>query len=182
MLLTKACWHVSQGNSICQCLAKQKHFWAIPLKYYMCIRAKLLQSCPTLCDPMDCSLPSSSVHGIHQARILECVVIPFFSSYHQQHLGSPKHYMCAQLLSHVQLFATPWTATSQTPLSMGILQARILERIAMPSLPCPPPGDLPNPGIELRSLALQVDSLLTEPPGKPKNTAVVAYPFSRGSS
>ena len=35
------------------------------------------QSCPTLYDPMDCSPPSSSVHGILQARILECVVIPF---------------------------------------------------------------------------------------------------------
>ena len=39
--------------------------------------AKLLQSCPTLCDPMDCSLPGSSVHGILQARILEWVAIPF---------------------------------------------------------------------------------------------------------
>ena len=35
------------------------------------------QSCPTLCDPMDCSLPGSSVHGISQARILEWVAIPF---------------------------------------------------------------------------------------------------------
>ena len=34
------------------------------------------QSCPTLCDPMDCSLPRSSVHGIFQARILEWVAIP----------------------------------------------------------------------------------------------------------
>ena len=36
------------------------------------------QSCPTLCDPMDYSPPGSSVHEIHQARILEWVVIPFF--------------------------------------------------------------------------------------------------------
>ena len=39
-------------------------------------------------------------------------------------------------------------------------------------LPCPPPGDLPNPRIEPRSPALQVDSLLSEPPGKSKNTGV----------
>ena len=39
-------------------------------------------------------------------------------------------------------------------------------------LPCPPPGDLPNPGIKLQSPALQVDSLPTEPPEKPKNTGV----------
>ena len=46
---------------------------------------------------------------------------------------------------------------------MGILQARILEWVA-----CPPPGDLPNPGIEPRSPALQGDSLSTEPPRKPR--------------
>ena len=38
--------------------------------------AKWLQSCPTLCNPMDCSLPISSVHGILQARIPEWVAIP----------------------------------------------------------------------------------------------------------
>ena len=39
--------------------------------------AKSLQSCPTLCDPMDCSSPGSSVHRILQARILEWIAIPF---------------------------------------------------------------------------------------------------------
>ena len=38
------------------------------------------QSCPTLCDPMDCGLPGSSVHGILQARILEWIAIPFSSA------------------------------------------------------------------------------------------------------
>ena len=64
--------------------------------------------------------------------------------------------------SSVQLFVISWTVAPQAPLSMGILQARILE-----GLPCPPPGDPPNPGIQLRPVALQVDSLLSEPPGKP---------------
>ena len=64
-------------------------------------------------------------------------------------------------LSRVQLFATPWTVAGQPPLSMGVLQARVLEW-----LPFPSPGDLPNPGIEPRSPALQADSLLSEPPGK----------------
>ena len=41
-----------------------------------CMQAKSLQSCPTLCDPMDCSPPGSSVYGILQARILEWVVMP----------------------------------------------------------------------------------------------------------
>ena len=43
-------------------------------------------------------------------------------------------------------------------------------------------GIIPNPGIELRSSTLQVDSLLAEPPGKPQNTERVAYSFSSGSS
>ena len=67
------------------------------------------QLCPTLCNPVDCSLPASSVHGILQARILE------------------------------------WVAT-------------------------PSPEDLPNPGIELGSPALQVDCLPAELPGKPSFT------------
>ena len=58
---------------------------------------------------------------------------------------------------------------------MGTLQARILEWF-----PCPLPGDLPNPGIEHRSLELQVDSLPTEPPGKPPNTGVGSLSFLQG--
>ena len=42
--------------------------------------SEVAQSCPTLCDPMDCSLPGSSVHGIFQARILELVAISFCRS------------------------------------------------------------------------------------------------------
>ena len=45
---------------------------------------------------------------------------------------------------------------------------------------CPPPGDLPNPGIEPRSPTLQADSLPAEPPGKPKNTAVGSFSLLRG--
>ena len=47
-------------------------------------------------------------------------------------------------------------------------------------LPCPPPGDFPNPGIEPRSPALQADSLLPEPPGKPKNTGVGSLSLLQG--
>ena len=55
--------------------------------------------------------------------------------------------VCAKSLSHVQLHVTPWTVACQAPLSMGILQPRYWS-----GLPCPPPGDLPDPGIELTSL------------------------------
>ena len=61
----------------------------------------------------------------------------------------------------------------QAPLSMGILQARILEWVAMPSSRASSqPRDLSNLGIEPRSPVLQVDSLQSKPPGKPKNTGV----------
>ena len=54
------------------------------------------------------------------------------------------------LVSHVQLFATPCTEDRQTPLSMGFPRQEYWS-----GLPCPSPGDLPNPGIEPRSSALQ---------------------------
>ena len=47
------------------------------LSRLLCVHAKLLHSCPTLCDPIDCSLPGPSVHGILQARILKLVAMPF---------------------------------------------------------------------------------------------------------
>ena len=73
------------------------------------VKVLVTRSCPTLCDPMDCSPSGSSVHGILQARILEWVAIPFSR-------------------------------------------------------------DLPTPGIELRSPALQADSLPSEPLGKPESS------------
>ena len=72
---------------------------------------------------------------------------------------------CASLLSRVWFFVTPWTVACQAPLSMGIFLARYWRNTG---LPCPPPGDLPNPGIEPRSPTLQANSLSSEPPGKPK--------------
>ena len=57
----------------------------------------------------------------------------------------------------------------------GILQARIREWVMIPSL-----GDLPNQGIEPRSPALQADSLLAEPPGKPKNAGVGGLSLLQG--
>ena len=44
---------------------------------FVCVCVLVAQSCPTICDPMDCSLPDFSVHGILQARIVEWIAIPF---------------------------------------------------------------------------------------------------------
>ena len=66
---------------------------------------------------------------------------------------------------HVWLFVTLWTVAHQTPLSMEFSRQEYWSR-----LPCPPPEDLPNPGIKPESPvtpALQADSLCTEPAGKP---------------
>ena len=54
--------------------------------------AKLLQSCPTLHDPMDCSLPGSSVHGSFQTRVLEWVAIAFSNDQPRQHIKKQRHY------------------------------------------------------------------------------------------
>ena len=61
-----------------------------------------------------------------------------------------------QLLSHVQVFATPWTVACQAPLSMGFPRQECWSW-----LPFPSPEDLPDPGIEPRSPALQADDLPT---------------------
>ena len=63
--------------------------------------------------------------------------------------------------SHVQLFAIPWTVAQQAPLSMGFSRQEYQS-----GLPFPPPGTLPDMGIEPASPALQADSLLSEPSGK----------------
>ena len=67
-----------------------------------------------------------------------------------------------QSLSSVRGFVNPWTVAHQAPLSMGFPRQEYWS-----GLPFPSPGNLPDPGIELRSPALQADSLLSEPPGKP---------------
>ena len=75
---------------------------------------------------------------------------------------------CACLLSCVRLFATPWTAAHQVPLSMEFSRQEYWS-----GLPFPPPGDLPNPGLKLMSsasLALQADSLPLSHQGSPSFT------------
>ena len=64
--------------------------------------------------------------------------------------------------SHVWLFAILWTVAHQAPPSMGFSRQEYWSGLTFPS-----PGDLPNPGIETRSPALQADLLTSEPPGKP---------------
>ena len=131
----------------------------------------LTQSCPTLCDPMDCSPPASSVHGILQARTLEWVAMPSSRGSSQRRdwtqvfriqadssLSEPPRkwyinpsniflWLCFPKAREITAKINKWdlrakslqscpslqTVAPQAPLSMVILQARILEWIAMPS-------------------------------------------------
>ena len=90
--------------------------------------AKLLQSCPTLCDPIDGSPPGSSIPGILQARTLEWVAISFSNA--------RKWKVKVKSLSRVRLLATPWTAAYQAPPSMGYSRQEYWSGVPLPS-----PGD-----------------------------------------
>ena len=87
--------------------------------------AKLLQSCPTLCDPIDSSPPGSPVPGILQARTLEWVAVSFSNAW--------KWKVKAKSLSRIRLLATPWTAAYQAPPSMGFSRQEYWSRVPLPS-------------------------------------------------
>ena len=87
--------------------------------------AKSLQSCPTLCYPIDSSPSGSPVPGILQARTLEWVAISFSNTW--------KWKVKVKLLSRVQLFATPWTAAYQAPPSMGFSRQEYWSGVPLPS-------------------------------------------------
>ena len=95
--------------------------------------AKSLQSCPTLCSPIDGSPPGSAVPGILQARTLEWVAISFSNARNWKVKG--------KLLSRVQLFTTPWTAAYQAPPSMGFSRQENWSGVPLPS---PEPSGKPH--------------------------------------
>ena len=71
---------------------------------------------------------------------------------------------------------TPWTVARQAPLSVGFSREEYWS-----GLPFPSPGDLPDPEIKLKSVALKVDSLPTELPGKPTVSLVTGFIHSINS-
>ena len=77
-----------------------------------------------------------------------------------------------KLLSHVRLFATPWTVIYQVSPTMGFSRQEYWS-----GLPFPSPGDLPYPGVEPVSPALQGDALPSEPPGKSLEEKTMANLF-----
>ena len=87
--------------------------------------AKSLQSCPTLCDPIDGSPPGSPVPGILQARTLEWFAISFSDAWKWKVKGKS--------LSHVRLLATPWTTAHRAPPSMGFSRQEYWGGVPSPS-------------------------------------------------
>ena len=141
--------------------------------------SSVAQSCPTLCDPMNCSPPGLPVHHqlpeftqthVHRVRDAIQPSHPLSSPSPpapnpSQYLYTTTLYLNVCVLSCIWLFVTPWTAAYQTPLSMGFSRQEYCS-----GLPFPIPGDLPNPGIKSVSPVsptLQVDSLVLEPSGRP---------------
>ena len=88
--------------------------------------AKSLQSCPTLCDPIDVSPRGFPVPGILQARTLEWVAFSFSNA--------GKWKVRVKSLSRVRLLATPWTAAHQAPPSMGFSRQEYWSGLPLPSL------------------------------------------------
>ena len=151
-----------------------------------------VKSLSTLSDLMDCSLPGSLVHGDSLGRntgvschallqgifptqglnphLTSLALAGGFFTTSTTHLGRPQHKVAGvcQPLSRARLFASPWTGAHQAPLSTGFSKQGYWS-----GLPFPSRGDLPNPGIEPRSLALQADSLPSELQGKPDYDEIV---------
>ena len=101
----------------------------LPFLWLLCLylyaAAKSLQSCLTLCDPIDGGPPGSPVPGILQARTLEWVAISSFNAW--------KWKVKVKLRSRVRLLATPWTAAYQAPLSMGFSRQEYWSGVPLPS-------------------------------------------------
>ena len=106
--------------------------------------AKSLQSCPTLCDPIDGSPPGSPVPGILQARTLEWAAISFSNAW--------KGKVKVKSLSRVRLFATPWSAAYRAPSSVGFSRQEYWSGVPLPSPPSPYP--LANTNLFFMSVSL----------------------------
>ena len=93
--------------------------------YTLIAAAKSLQSCPTLCDPIDGSPPGPTVPGILQPRTLEWVAISSSNAW--------KWKVKVKSLSRVRLLATPWTAAYQAPSSIGFSRQEYWSGLPLPS-------------------------------------------------
>ena len=121
--------------------------WPFSCFCSFCCYCSVIQSCPTLCDPMDCSPPGSSVRGITQARILEWVAIPFSGDLPDP--GSNLH------LPHWRQIVYCW-ATREVFLLLGTSQTSLFW--SFPSHPSPSPSSAGDPRMLLSPIFLSTGS------------------------
>ena len=163
------------------------------IKYYTCIQDKSLQSCPTLCNPMNCSPPDFSVHRISQARVMEWVAISFFrrssnwGTKPTSPAGSdslPRNPWEAQYIVYVKMKESESCSVvseSLRPLGLYSPWNSPGKNTAVGSLSLfqgifPTQGS--NPGLlHCRQILYQLSH-----EGSPRILAWVTYPFSSGSS
>ena len=115
---------MSNTTHQCRLPVKHKHY-GIKLPGFDSAAAQSLQSCPTLCDPIDGSPPGSPVPGILQARALEWVAISFSDAW--------KWKVKVKSLSRVWLLATPWTAACQAPPTTAFSKQEYWSGVPLPS-------------------------------------------------
>ena len=158
MEATWICWNQKRHKQMERCLmfldGEKQHHWSVhSTQSYLQIQYTSHQNTKGILHRYKKNNPKICVSIV-------CNDIPCCKSIHV-FICCWLNCMCAWSLSHVWISATLWTAARQAPLSLGILQQE-----SWNGLLCPPPVALPNCRIELRSPALQADSLLTELPGK----------------
>ena len=119
------------------------------------MKVKVAQLCPTLCDPMDCSHPGFSIHGILQARILEWIAIPFSRRTSQSRGRTLVSCITGRFFivctSGNPLKVTQSCLTLCDPMDcshQALLSTEFSRLFYWSGLPFPSPGDLPNPGIK----------------------------------
>ena len=116
-------FYATLGRS--QQVCELQHQEALLFSFIAAAAAKSLQSCPTLCDPIDGSPPGSAVPGILQARTLKWVAISFSNAW--------KWKVKVKSLSCVRVFVTSWTAAHQAPPSMGFSRQEYWSGVPLPS-------------------------------------------------
>ena len=131
LTLTSACYHLGStdldqsAGKVITVVVMLCFVSCILNRVHMLCYAKSLQSCPTLCDPIDGSPPGSPVPGSLQARTPEWVAISFSNAW--------KWKVKVKSLSRVQLLATPWTTAYQAPPSMGFSRQEYWSGVPLPS-------------------------------------------------
>ena len=122
-------WTAAHQAPLSTGFSRQEYWTGLPFpspKEANAATAKSLQSCPTLCNPIDGSPPGSAIPGILQVRTLKWVAISFFNAW--------KWKVKVKSLSHVRLFTTPWTAAYQALLPMRFSRQEYWSGLPLSSL------------------------------------------------